>query len=55
MEIKELMLKNEKNLSKYACYDKDAVRMDDSIFVEDIRPNYFRDTDRIIHSSSYTR
>ena len=55
MEIKELMLKNEKNLSKYACLDKDAIRLDESIFVEDIRPNYFRDTDRIIHSASYAR
>ena len=55
MEIKELMLKNENNLSKHACFDKDAIRLDESIFVEDIRPNYFRDTDRIIHSASYAR
>ena len=53
MNIKENMLKNEKNLSKYACKNNEAVRLED--YVEDIRPNYFRDIDRIIHSLSYTR
>lgn len=54
-KIKELMLQNENHLSKYACFDKDAIRLDEASFIEDIRPNYFRDTDRIIHSMSYTR
>lgn len=47
------MLKGEKNLSKYACLDKDAIRL--YPIEEDIRPNFFRDIDRIIHSLSYTR
>ena len=46
------MLK-EKGLSKYACLDKHALRLHD--YKGDIRPNYFRDIDRIIHSLSYTR
>ncbi len=46
-------LDNEKHLSKYACRDSDAVRFQKEDF--DIRPNYFHDIDRIIHSLSYTR
>ena len=51
--MKENMLKNEVNLSKYACYDKMAIRL--KPIIEDIRPNYFRDIDRIIYSLSYAR
>ncbi|MCH5167260.1 MAG: HD domain-containing protein [Erysipelotrichales bacterium] len=54
MGIKKNMLKNEKNLSKYAAKDKDAIRLFGSLN-KDIRPNYFRDIDRIIYSLSYTR
>ena len=43
----------EKNLSKYACLDKNAIRLNE--YKGDIRPNYFRDIDRIIYSLSYTR
>ena len=53
MDIKDNMLKNEKSLSKYASLDKDAIRL--YKIVDDIRPNYYRDIDRIIHSLSYTR
>lgn len=53
MNIREIMLKNESNLSEYACLDKEAIRL--FPIKDDIRPNYFRDTDRIIHSLSYTR
>lgn len=53
MDIRSIMLSNEKSLSKFATLDKDAIRL--SEFEEDFRPNYFRDTDRIIHSLSYTR
>ena len=53
MNIKENMLKNEKNLSQYASKDKDAIRLYD--INDDIRPNYYRDIDKIIHSLSYTR
>lgn len=53
MEIKDIMLKHEKNYSKYATFDKESIRFKD--YTPDIRPNFFRDTDRIIYSSSYTR
>ena len=53
MNIKDNMLKNEIRLSNYACLDKDALRLKEQ--EKDIRPNYYRDIDRIIHSLSYTR
>lgn len=54
MFIKDNMLKFEKNLSEYATKDKDAIRLFGNLS-DDIRPNFFRDTDRIIYSLSYTR
>ena len=51
-KIYKNMLK-EKGLSKYACKDNEAIRLNE--YKGDIRPNYFRDTDRILHSLSYTR
>ena len=53
MEVKEKMLKYESLYSKDACLDKDAIRLLE--YKDDMRPNYFRDTDRIIHSAAYTR
>ena len=53
MNIKENMIKYEKNLNKYATKDNNAIRLEKHI--DDIRPNYYRDIDRIIHSLSYTR
>ena len=53
MNIKDNMLKNELLLSKYASRNKDAIRLNK--IIEDIRPSYYRDIDRIIHSLSYTR
>ena len=53
MNFKKNMLRNEIDLSKYASLNKDAIRLDE--YIDDIRPNYFRDIDRIIHSLSYTR
>ena len=53
MDIKTNMLRYEKDLSKYAALDKDAIRLKEH--TNDIRPNYYRDIDRIIHSLSYTR
>ena len=50
--IKANMLK-EDHLSKYACKSSEAIRLNND--VDDIRPSYFRDIDRIIHSLSYTR
>jgi len=53
MNIKENMLKNEIGLSQYATLNKEAKRIKKQD--EDIRSEYFRDIDRIIHSLSYTR
>lgn len=53
MNIKDNMLRYENDLCKYASKDKDAIRL--SFNQDDIRPNYYRDIDRIIHSLSYTR
>ena len=47
-------IKKEENLSKYASKSNDSIRLN-KIIDNDIRPSYFRDVDRIIHSLSYTR
>lgn len=52
-EIKENLLKREDNLSKFATKSNDAIRLKKE--ESDIRPAFFRDVDRIIHSNSYTR
>lgn len=51
--IKKAMLKTEKSLKKYACKSKDAIR--EYPQDEDIRLEFARDVDKIIHSSCYTR
>ena len=53
MTVREKMLKYEKLYNKYASFDNDAIRLEK--ITDDIRPNYFRDIDRIIHSAAYTR
>ena len=53
MNIQEIMLKREQLYSKYATKDKKAIRLKN--YTPDIRPNFFRDIDRIIHTESYTR
>ena len=54
--IKEnFLLKEENNLSPYATKDSDAIRLVEEDFSNDIRPNFYHDIDRIIHSLSYTR
>lgn len=52
-DIKKNLLKKENNLSKYATKSSASIRLKSD--VEDIRPAFFRDVDRIIHSISYTR
>lgn len=54
MDLKKIMVKNEEHFSPYACRDADAIRIYGNLS-DDIRPNYFRDIDRIIYSLSYTR
>lgn len=55
MEKLELIKKRmrSKKLSKYACKDESAITLKEE--KEDIRPRFFRDSDRIIYSLSYTR
>ena len=53
MDVKDIMLKREELYSKYATFDYEAKRLEP--FKADIRPNFFRDIDRIIHTTSYTR
>ncbi len=53
MNIRDNMLRYEKDLNKYATHDLDAIRLND--YKRDIRGEFYRDIDRIIHSLSYTR
>ena len=52
-KVEKNFLLKEKGLSPYACRSKDALRL--KSIVNDFRPAYYRDIDRIIHSLSYTR
>lgn len=47
------MVSKEKELSPYACKSEQGVWLKEDI--EDIRPIFYRDIDRIIHSSGYAR
>lgn len=51
---KENMLAKESILSKYACKSENVILLRED-GDEDIRPPFFRDIDRIIHSLAYTR
>ena len=53
MTINDNMNKHNLYLSCYATKDEDSIRIKE--FEADIRPNFFRDIDRIIYSLSYTR
>ena len=52
-KAKDNFLLTENYLSEYATKSSDAVRYNE--ISEDIRPAFFRDVDKIIHSLSYTR
>lgn len=54
-KAKDNMLLREGILSKYACKSKDAILLKEDDDRQDIRPVFFRDIDRIIHSLGYTR
>lgn len=53
MNIRKTMLKNEKYLNKFATKDKDAIRLKQQN--KDLRPEYYKDIDKIIYSNSYVR
>lgn len=52
-QAKENMLSHEKNLCKYACKSSEAILLKTD--KQDVRPAFYKDIDRIIHSLSYTR
>ena len=52
-KAKQNMILKEKDLSPYACKSEMGVWLKED--TEDIRPIFYRDIDRIIHSSGYTR
>lgn len=52
-KIKQNMLEKEILLSCYACKSEQAVKLREEQF--DMRPDFFKDIDRIIHSLGYTR
>lgn len=51
--MNENMIRHNENLCKYACKDSEAIRL--KPYKEDFRNPYFRDTDKILYSSSYIR
>lgn len=53
--VKDRMVKREELLCPLATRSSDVIRYDYEDESNDIRPAFFRDIDRIIHSSSYTR
>ena len=56
-QIKQDFLIQEESLSKYACKSKDAIllKKDERLKENELRTAFSKDTDRIIHSLSYTR
>lgn len=55
-QIRDKILIRDEILSKNACKNKDAIFLQENIEKEnEIRPVFFRDADRIIHSLTYTR
>lgn len=52
-KITEIMHSKDNNLSQYASKNEEGIRLKSES--SDIRPNYFRDTDRIIYSLAYNR
>lgn len=52
-KIKQNMLDKEVLLASFACKSKQAIKLQDE--PDDMRPDFFKDIDRIIHSLGYTR
>ena len=52
-------LEKEENLAPYACKTKDAIRLGKETTINErefnVRPDFSRDVDRILHSTAYTR
>lgn len=54
-EIKNHFILKESYLSSYATKSEEGIRLIEESSGNDIRPNFYHDIDRIIHSLSYTR
>lgn len=54
-KVKRNLLDREELLESYAAKSKKAIRLIEEDDYEEIRPVYFKDIDRIIHSMAYTR
>lgn len=54
-KIKNNFILKEEMLIPYATKSNDAIRLKEENLENDIRPNFYHDIDRIIHSLSYTR
>lgn len=54
-QVKANFISKENNLSKYATKSIDGIRIKEEDLSNEIRPNFYHDIDRIIHSLSYTR
>ena len=52
-DIKKIMAHNENMLSEYACRSENGIKLNEE--EQDIRPVFFRDIDKIIHSLAYAR
>ena len=52
--FRSVILREEKLMSRYATFDRDAIRRHPLSF-ECLRPNYWRDADRILHSFAFNR
>lgn len=52
-DVRWIMLEQESLLSENACKSNECIRLNED--KKDIRPEFFRDIDKIIHSQGYTR
>ena len=54
-QVRENFLLKEKQLSRYATKSKQGIRLKKEVRLDEFRPEFYHDIDRIIHALSYTR
>ena len=54
-QVRENFLLKEKQLSRYATKSKEGIRLKKEVRLDEFRPEFYHDIDRIIHALSYTR
>lgn len=54
-QVRENFLLKEKHLSIYATKSKEGIRLKKEVRLDEFRPEFYHDIDRIIHALSYTR